>query len=420
MEPRELILAIAEATKTDPHKTLALYVHIPFCSAKCHFCDWVVDVPVRRLRSGAHERQAYVQALCSQIRFYGPQLSHIGYRPQVMYWGGGTPTRLDPEEMAMIGDALDESFDLETLQQWSVETTPTDLTPEKLEAMQQIGVNRISIGVQSFNPDQLRLAGRSHSAEQAAAALTLIKQSGITNFNVDLIVGFPGEPLESLRATLLKALAFNPPHLSIYPYRATPATVMAMQLDRYGADALSYNQMVEAYEMAMALFREAGYYEYCHGYWVRDAAHEDQDGNYKYDLAGDKIGFGNGAESIIGHHLLWNKNIHYPQYMADPLRFSFCEPFSLTAPERFTASLGGALMTREGIDFARFQRLTGISFHEVRALPYIQRWFRYMENCGAIFHETEHHLYMDPKVIHTTYIAHLIYNTKNELAVERA
>src|SRR4051812_44383771 len=103
MDPRNLVGAIGAAVRSDaehsPHtdRDLALYVHIPFCASKCHFCDWVVDVPVARLRSGTDDRAAYVRALCTQIRYYGPLLTDLGYRPTLMYWGGGTPTRLEPQ-----------------------------------------------------------------------------------------------------------------------------------------------------------------------------------------------------------------------------------------------------------------------------------------------------------------------------------
>ncbi|SHF86245.1 coproporphyrinogen-III oxidase family protein [Streptoalloteichus hindustanus] len=420
ISPQQLLTAISEVVRNHPNKKLAVYVHIPFCSSKCHFCDWVTDIPVRRLRSGPEGRASYVDALCDQIRFYGPQLTRFGYRPKVMYWGGGTPTRLAPEEMRAIRAALDDSFDFSDLVQWTVETTPNDLDAEKLAAMREIGVDRVSVGVQSLNPYQLRKAGRAHSREQALAAFPLLRQAGITNFNVDLISSFPGEDQESFRRTVEDILALDPPHVSVYPYRATPKTVMAMQLDREFLEAHQQHDMVATYEMAMEMLGQAGYHEYCHGYWVRDAAHEDHDGNFKYDLEGDKIGFGSGAESIIGHHLLWSENTKYEEYLDDPRTFSMAHRFTLDDPERLTAPVGGALMTREGVDFARFHRLTGVSFADLRATPYFTRWFQVLEECGARFLESDTNFRMDPTVIHKAYITHLAHSTANGLAPQRA
>lgn len=420
ISPHRLLSEIASVVANDPVKRLAIYVHIPFCSSKCHFCDWVTDIPVGRLRSSAPGRSEYVTALTGQIRFYGPQLTRLGYRPEVMYWGGGTPTRLEPEEMRAIRAALDDSFDLSGLRQWSMETTPNDLDPVRLAAMRDMGVDRVSVGIQSLNPYQLRKAGRAHSREQALAAVPMLRQAGITNFNLDLISSFPGEDLDSFRRTLTEVLELDPPHVSVYPYRATPKTVMAMQLDRDFVAAHQQHDMIAGYELAMELLGQAGYHEYCHGYWVRDAAHEDQDGNYKYDLAGDKIGFGSGAESIIGHHLLWSENARYRDYLRDPRTFSLAHKFSLGHPDRLTAPVGGALMTREGVDYARFLRLTGLSFPEVRETPYFTRWFKALVDCGARFIETPASLRMDPAVIHRAYITHLAHSTAHGLAPQRA
>ncbi|MGH3995525.1 MAG: radical SAM protein, partial [Pseudonocardiaceae bacterium] len=219
MNPYDLVAAIDEVVSEDPDKHLALYVHIPFCASKCHFCDWVVDVPVSRLRGGADDRAPYIAALCEQLRCYGPLLTTMGYRPQVMYWGGGTPTRLSPDELRTVATALRESFDLSQLRQWSMETTPNDLTAEKLATMREVGVDRVSVGVQSFDAYQLRRSGRVHTGDDCVRAVELLRAAGIDNFNLDLISSFPGEDLDAFAATLEAALALNPPHVSVYPYR---------------------------------------------------------------------------------------------------------------------------------------------------------------------------------------------------------
>lgn len=420
MGPLDLVEAIDGVVSGDPNKDLALYVHVPFCASKCHFCDWVVDIPVARLRSGEPERSPYVAAVCEQVRFYGPLLTRMGYRPTVMYWGGGTPTRLNPEEMRAIATALHESFDLSELSQWSIETTPNDLDAERLDAARAMGVDRVSIGVQSFNPYQLRRSGRIHDGTHIVRAVELLRAAGIDNFNLDLILGFPGEELSAFASTLDAALALDPPHLTVYPYRATPKTVMAMQLERSVLDAHSQHGMIEGYESAGARLRAAGYHEYCHGYWVKDPAYEDLDGNYKYNLSGDRIGFGSGAESIIGHHLLWNENTKYTQYLSRPREFTLAEKFTLDKPDLLTASIGGALMTFDGIVFDRFERLTGLSFHELRHTPYLRRWLEVLGECGAHYLETDTSLRLHPDTIHSTYITHLAYTTGAGLAVARA
>lgn len=416
----ELIEEIAASLGDLTARPLGIYVQIPFCGSKCHFCDWVTDIPVGRLRSDHDGRDPYLDALTRQIRFYGPLLTRLGYQPYVMYWGGGTPTRLDPDEMRAVRGALDEAFDLTGLEQWTMETTPNDLTAEKLDTMQALGVNRVSIGVQSLNPAQLRRAGRAHSREQALAAVGLLREAGIDNFNLDLISSFPTETDPSeLAETLDAVIELNPPHLSIYPYRATPKTVMAMQLDRNQLRAWDVTSMIDAYELAMSKLSAAGYYEYCHSYWVRQPEHEDLDGSYKYGLAGDKMAFGTGTESIIGHHMLLTYNTTYAEYLADPAVFPFVEKFSLEQPERLTALVGGALMTREGVDNARFRRLTGLSFSDLRQTPYFESWLALLERCGARYIEDDQGFRIDPAVVHRAYITHLAYTMSHGLSLAR-
>jgi coproporphyrinogen III oxidase-like Fe-S oxidoreductase len=418
--PSALVNAIDEVVASDPDKHLALYLHIPFCASKCHFCDWVAEVPVARLRSAEEGRRDYISALCAQISYYGPVLTRMGYQPQVMYWGGGTPTRLSVGEMQAIAAVLEMSFDLSPLAEWTVETTPNDLSLEKLEALRAIGVNRVSVGIQSFSAGQLRRSGRAHTGAQSVRAVELLRSAGIENFNLDLISGFPGEDLAALADTLATTIGLDPPHISVYPYRATPGTVMAMQLEQSVLAAHSAGAMIEAYEFAAAALQRSGYREYSYGYWVRQPEFEDRDGAYKYSLAGDRIGFGSGAESIIGHHLLWNENAKYAQYLASPREFTFSKKFSMSEPEVLTASVGGALMTREGLLFERFSRLTGLSFNELRETSHMRRWLEILGECGARFAETPAGLRIDAGTVAAAYINHLAFTTAAGLEIARA
>lgn len=420
MGPVDVLAAAQRVAGAELDPTLAIYIHVPFCSSKCHFCDWVTDIPVRRLRGDEDDRSPYVRALCEQIRFYGPQLTQIGYKPDVMYFGGGTPTRLGTSEFTAVWQALNDSFDISGLRQWSVETTPNNVNPELLTHIRGLGATRISLGIQSLNPDQLRRAGRGHSREQALASIGMIRDAGYEYFNTDLISSFPGESRSAFVETIDTLLAYEPPHVSVYPYRATPKTVMAMQLEREVIEAYDRSSMVEFYEIAMEHLWDAGYYEYCHGYWVKSADCEDHDGNYKYNLTGDKIGFGSGAESTIGHHLLWNENTEYDNFLAGPRDFSAGHKFTLDEPERLTALIGGALMTREGIVHSRLHRLTGLEFADIRATDFFRRWFALVEECGGQLIETGSSTRLEPETVHRSYITMLAHSMSHGLTPERA
>ena len=388
-------------------RALALYVHVPFCASKCHFCDWVVDVPVRQLRQRGKERKPYIEAVCRQISHYGPILTNAGYVPQVMYWGGGTAGRLDSEEMLAIHSALGRAFDMSTVSEWTIETTPNDVSEEKLLTMKQMGVTRISVGVQSFDPLQLRTAGRAHTAEDAENAMALLRKHGFRNFNIDLIVGFPGEDAHRTLLTIDKAISFDPTHISAYPFRATPKTVMTTQIQRGRIVKPTLESLLAADELAREALGRAGYHEYSHGYWVKDAQYEDRDANYTYGMVGERIGFGSGADSIMRERFLRNNKSNYAGFINDPLGFDQIQPFSLKNPGMFVNHLGGALMTRDGLNFERLFNLTGVSFATLRKTPPISAWLDYLRERGAEFLETDSDLQVAGPNKHKAYIAQL-------------
>jgi coproporphyrinogen III oxidase-like Fe-S oxidoreductase len=388
-------------------RPLAIYLSVPFCKTKCHFCDWVAEVPAHTLRLERVGRKPYVTALCDQIRHAGPFLMARGYVPTVMYWGGGTPTRLEADELLTIWATLDASIDLSTVEQWSMETTPDLATPDRLEPLLKKGLVRLSIGLQSFDDEHLRIAGRSHNAAMARQAIEDVKRMGFPTFNIDLIAGFPQEGADCWRRTLETTLAFDPPHVSVYPYRPSEDTVMARQIASGHYGTLDTERQIEMYDITIELLQGAGYYEYIHGYWVRRDEDRDLDSVYGYGLGGDKLGLGSGADSLLGHHLVVNHRMKYDQYLKSPSVFDYAERFSLLNPSLLGTMLGGALMTKEGIHFGKFKALTGLDFEDFRVTPFAVRWLAHLESLGAAFIETAESIALYPELIHEVYIRYL-------------
>jgi|SoiMethySBSTD1v2_1073268.scaffolds.fasta_scaffold00123_24 coproporphyrinogen III oxidase-like Fe-S oxidoreductase len=406
---RTPLAAILEGLEAAPalERTLGIYLSVPFCRTKCHFCDWVTEIPVQRLRFNRAERSPYVEAVCEQIRHAGPLTREFGYAPHVMYWGGGTPTRFETEELLAIWDALDSSFDLSRLTQWSMETTPDCLTEEKIDALRKKGLGRLSVGVQSFNDDHLRMSGRGHDVAMARKAIELIKRMDFPCFNIDLISGLPGESDESWLHTIRTTLELEPSHISIYPYRPAEDTTMARQIATGHHSTLDTGRMIAVYEIAMDLLTEASYSEYIHGYWIRREDDRDMDAVYGYNLHGDKLGLGAGADSVLARHLLVNERTAYDAFLKDPTGFGLAIKFSLADPGVLANQLGGALMTAGGINFRRFEALTGLSFDEFRNTPFMARWFDHLRRLGAEFVETEESVALDPAMIHKVYIRYV-------------
>jgi len=420
MQPQELLSRIAGVATAQSPRDLEIYIHIPFCSSKCLFCDWVVEVPVTQLLGGPVARGKYVDSLCQQISFYGPQLTQLGYRPKYIYWGGGTPTRLEAGEMSRIVDALHEAFDLSAVVQHTLESTPNDITAEKAENLKRCGVNRVSIGVQSFNPYQLRTSGRSHSAEDAIRSIGIVRNAGIDNINIDLISGFPGEQREWFEESLRKTMDLQPRHITVYSYRATPHTRMAMQIEQGFKAALTVEEMIASYEHAQAILEKAGYHEYLYNCFARKPEDQFEAGLYGYSLQGETIGLGSGASSILGYHYLLNEKENFHAYMEDPCHFDIVIPFDYSAVRILVDAAGNALMTREGLNFDRFRRLTGCDFKQAMEVPGVRGWFRYLANCGAVFQWERDRVFIDERLIHRVYLTHLYYSNNPDIRQELA
>lgn len=398
---------LAPRLRQTADRSLLIYLHVPFCSSKCTFCDWVTEIPVTQLRSGPSVRGAYVASLCRQIRAVGPILTDLGYDAKHVYWGGGTPSKLSEEELAQVADSLAASFDLSGIGEYTMETSPDTLTAAKLATMRDIGVNRVSLGVQSFDDQELRRAARSHSSAMAEEAVHLIHDAGFANVNIDLIVGFPEQTLETLDRTLRTAIALAPRHVTTYIYRPTPGTVMARQIGTGHRNAATLPDLLQAYHFARCLLEDAGYFEYAVGYFTRDAASRFRGEEYYFNLEGDYIGFGSGGESILGHHNLKNTPAALHWYITHPTQFESVEQFSPAALETTFRALRLTMLTATGVEYRRFERLFGFPFSLIRHHPQVEALMEYYRYCGTEFEESEDRLRVSDACRRRAYIVSL-------------
>jgi len=387
VSPDELFALVGAELPASGPRDLLIYLHVPFCSSKCHFCDFVADLDVADLLGGADVRGRYVRALTTQIRGYGPRLTELGYRPRLVYWGGGTPSRLSAAELVEVIGALHDGFDLGAVEEHSFESSPETLTEEKVVALRRNGVDRISVGVQSFVESELRRAGRAHSAEQAVAVARAIRRGGIDNFNLDLISSMPGQTLDDLRYSVRTCIEQEPTHVTVYVYRADPRTVMARQIGRGNRPGLDYRHLLESFELCQQMLAEAGYVEYALGHFSYGDRYRFRGESYYFDLAGDFAGFGSGAGSTLGHHSVSNSHQTFHRYRDDPLTVECAERYTPANIGIVARELRLALLTWSGVDFGRFERLFGYPFAALREQRIFNDYLRYFTLCGAEFVE---------------------------------
>lgn len=189
-------------------KPLEIYIHIPFCVKKCNYCDFL-SAP-----STEAERQSYVESLCEKIRSYKEIAK--AYRVVSVFLGGGTPSILTSEQMRAIFSALYDTFSLGEDAEITTEMNPGTVTEEKLETYKALGINRLSIGLQSVNDEELRLLGRIHTYQEFLDTYHMARKAGFENINIDLISAIPGQTVESWKKTLRTVAELEPEHISAY------------------------------------------------------------------------------------------------------------------------------------------------------------------------------------------------------------
>lgn len=238
-----------------------VYVHIPFCVRKCTYCDFASFADLQ------DHHQPYVDALLRQINSAAPRWQMLRFVS--LFLGGGTPTVLSAAQIGQIVCAVRAAFAWEAEPETTIEANPGTLTPDKLLALRAAGINRLSLGVQSWHAAELRLLGRIHSADEALAAVEMARQAGFDNLSLDLIYGLPGQTVSHWQASLKRSLALAPEHLSLYGLsleKGTPlaASVAAKALPKPDADVAA-----DMYTLAEELLAAAGYQHYEISNWAR-------------------------------------------------------------------------------------------------------------------------------------------------------
>jgi len=275
--------------------SLALYIHIPFCQRKCPYCDFNTYAG----REGRYD--AFVQALVTDIRRTGAALG----RPQArtIFLGGGTPTVLEPRHLHSIFKALHAGFDIPPGTEITSEANPGAVDASRFETLRALGVNRLSMGVQSFNDKELRFLGRIHNAAEARTAFHLARGVGFENINLDFMFGLPQQQPETWRSTLQTAIDLQTEHLSLYSLIVEPGTALAAWVARGQVSDPDPDLAADLYEMAQETLAAAGFMQYEISNWARGPLDDDllprfaSRHNVVYWRNEPYLGFGPGAHS---------------------------------------------------------------------------------------------------------------------------
>lgn len=281
-----------------------VYLHIPFCRSRCSYCDFATDV---YRDSGAVER--YVDALAGEIGLFQavPLEGERNTEPisaDTVYFGGGTPSLLEPEQAGRILSRVRERFDVSADAEITMEMNPATVSAEQLAAYRELGVNRASFGVQTFNDRDLKLLARGHNANDARETFKLLREAGFANISFDLIAGLPGQSVSDWERNLDEALAMRPEHLSLYLLEVHQGTPLAEQLRSGRRSATDEDAAAEMYELLVARTAEAGYLQYEISNFARPGFESRH--NTKYWRLAPVYGFGVSAHSFDGAERYFN------------------------------------------------------------------------------------------------------------------
>ncbi|MDX1995833.1 MAG: radical SAM family heme chaperone HemW [bacterium] len=269
---------------------LSLYLHIPFCTTKCSYCAF------NTYTSLEHLIPAFVDALCREIALVGEANPH----PYVhtIFFGGGTPSLLRPEDFDRILAQIRANFHLTPDAEISIEANPNDLNVPYLTALRAVGVNRLSIGMQSANPHELELFTRRHDVQAVKDAVEAARASGFDNLNLDLIYGIPNQTLDDWGRTLDFAIALQPEHLSLYALGLEPGTSMLAWVESGKLPEPDDDRAADMYDMATERLGSAGYEQYEISNWARPGRECRHNLQYWRNLP--YLGLGPGAHGYAG------------------------------------------------------------------------------------------------------------------------
>jgi oxygen-independent coproporphyrinogen-3 oxidase len=315
-----------------------IYLHIPFCRQACHYCNFHFSTSLKL-------KNEFVGALLKEISL---QKNYLPAEPlHTIYFGGGTPSLLSKEELSAILQTLHLHFQVAADAEITLEANPDDISEQKLQDWKQVGVNRLSIGVQSFFEEDLRWMNRAHSAQQAIDNLQLAKKY-FDNITIDLIYGTPTLPDEKWQHNVQQAIALGIPHLSCYALTVEPGTALAAMINKHKTTDVNTEDQARQFLLLMDWLQQAGYEHYEISNFALSGRRSRH--NSSYWQGAPYLGLGPSAHSFNGRSRQWNisNNALYIQsLMENKVPF---EIETLTDTQRLNEYIMTSLRTIEGLD----------------------------------------------------------------------
>ncbi|TNE72303.1 radical SAM family heme chaperone HemW [bacterium] len=340
-----------------------IYIHVPFCKQACSYCDFYFVTKTDLM-------DAFVQALLIEIKHWENH-SLFSEGAETIYFGGGTPSRLEPKHWQLIFDSL-QAFITSKTREITVEVNPDDVTIESMQVLKALGVTRLSMGVQTFDESRLHFMHRAHSKTQAIQAIEIIQKTGFKSFTVDLIYGNPNQTLADLNADIDQFLTFDLPHISAYSLTIEPRTRLGKAEEKGTLIPLQDDAVSEHFLLVRERLTQAGFEAYEVSNFAKLGHRSFHNSNYWKHI--DYIGMGAGAHSFVWLDgktaRRWNHAPDLKAYVNNPLQQTDIQTLELSelAEERLLIGL----RTKDGLEFDELKNRYQFSFSEEQ-LHFIQQ-----------------------------------------------
>ncbi len=331
---------------------MLLYIHVPFCRQKCHYCAFASQI------GNEQDITAWLDAVETEITLWADRLGRVTFSS--LYFGGGTPSLLAPSAVDRIFSALRKYFTLTKACEITFEANPDSVSPPLLNCLRHLGVNRLSLGVQSFDDHQLRLLGRVHTAKQATSAYYQAQTAGFSNISLDLIWGLPSQTLRQWLFFLETAVSLEPAHLSCYGLTLEPDTRLTRQVETGCLSLPTEDELAHMFVRGGEFLESCGYMQYEISSYARMGCKSRHNSGYWQQA--DYLGLGPGATSTLRGQRWTNPadlSAYAQQVRAGNLGKG-AEHISEQTALREMVML--ALRTTQGLDLARYRQLAGQGF----------------------------------------------------------
>ncbi|MFT5182905.1 MAG: oxygen-independent coproporphyrinogen-3 oxidase [Flavobacteriales bacterium] len=326
-----------------------IYIHIPFCRQACHYCDFHFSTS---LKTKDQVLAAMVQELHLQRDYLDQE------RVETVYFGGGTPSLLEKDEILLLLEGVYKNFDVSPSAEVSMECNPDDLNPAKLAELKELGINRLSIGVQSFRDEDLKLMNRAHKASEATRSVQQAQEAGFDNLTIDLIYAIPDLSRQAWIDNVDHAISLGVQHISSYCLTFEDGTAFGKWINAGTMKAVEDEHASEQFMLLVERLKKAGIEQYEVSNFARKGYESKH--NSAYWNSTPYLGIGPSAHSFDGSSRQWNlaHNVKYSKAFAEGL--TWYEKEILTPAAKFNEYMMTGLRTVKGVDLGRIKRDFGV------------------------------------------------------------